>query len=211
MQDGKSDCLDGKETSPVDTGKGNGWRSFSGSDCAFDLCVYSRDDSVDSQSFGAVFCGKWFFLDFGREERSDFLGTETFWCFQLLAAKSLYQESGKVRKELALGDIEKARFWVSRIVGRDTENLDKQGIARAAVETVAENTSDGVIAPLLFMVLFGALGGFFYKAVNTMDSMVGYKNERYRLLDGRRRNWMISAIFCRPGSADVCFVQPQDG
>ena len=75
MQDGKPDCLDGKETSPVDAGKGNGWRSFSGSDCAFDLCVYSRDDSVDSQSFGAVFCGKWFFLDFGREERSDFLGT----------------------------------------------------------------------------------------------------------------------------------------
>ena len=127
------------------------------------------------------FAGNGFSWILGEKRGVISWGLETFWCFQLLAAKSLYQESGKVRKELALGDIEKARFWVSRIVGRDTENLDKQGIARAAVETVAENTSDGVIAPLLFMVLFGALGGFFYKAVNTMDSMVGYKNERYRL------------------------------
>lgn len=106
---------------------------------------------------------------------------EVFWCFQLLAAKSLYQESGKVRKELAQGNTEQARYWVSRIVGRDTKKLDEGGITRAAVETVAENTSDGVIAPLFFMVFFGVLGGFFYKAVNTMDSMVGYKNERYRL------------------------------
>lgn len=68
------------------------------------------------------------------------------------------------------------------IVGRDTERLDEAGIARAAVETVAENTSDGVIAPLLFMAVFGAAGGFFYKAVNTMDSMMGYKNEKYLYL-----------------------------
>lgn len=102
-----------------------------------------------------------------------------FWCFQLLAAKSLYQESGKVRKALEKGSLEDARFWVSRIVGRDVQNLDRDGITRAAVETVAENTSDGVIAPLLFMALFGVLGGFIYKAVNTMDSMVGYRNERY--------------------------------
>ena len=65
------------------------------------------------------------------------------------------------------------------IVGRDTDCLDEEGIIRAAVETVAENTSDGVIAPLLFLILFGPLGGFFYKAVNTMDSMIGYKNEKY--------------------------------
>lgn len=105
---------------------------------------------------------------------------ETFWCFQLLAAKSLFQESGKVRRELEAGNREGARRQVAGIVGRDTNRLDEEGIARAAVETVAENTSDGVIAPLLFMALFGVLGGFFYKAVNTMDSMVGYKNERYR-------------------------------
>lgn len=104
----------------------------------------------------------------------------TFWCFQLLAAKSLYQESAKVREALAGGEREKARNQVSRIVGRDTKNLDEAGITRAAVETVAENTSDGVIAPLLFCAVFGVLGGFFYKAVNTMDSMIGYKNEQYQ-------------------------------
>lgn len=108
-------------------------------------------------------------------------GLETFWCFQLLAARSLYRESGKVRKALVRRDTEGARAAVSMIVGRDTERLDEAGIARAAVETVAENASDGVIAPLLFIALFGVAGGFFYKAVNTMDSMVGYKNERYRL------------------------------
>ncbi len=107
-----------------------------------------------------------------------------FWSFQLLAARGLGQESGKVRLALEAGDVEEARRQVSRIVGRDTEGLDSKGITRAAVETVAENTSDGVIAPLLYMAVFGVLGGFFYKAVNTMDSMVGYKNERY-LLFGR--------------------------
>lgn len=107
-----------------------------------------------------------------------------FWSFQLLAARGLYQESGKVQKALEAGDTEEARRQVSMIVGRDTERLDEDGIIRAAVETVAENTSDGVTAPLLFMAVFGILGGFFYKAVNTMDSMVGYKNERY-LLFGR--------------------------
>lgn len=103
-----------------------------------------------------------------------------FWCFQLLAAKSLYQESEKVRRALEENEKEKARIHVSRIVGRDTEKLDEAGIIRAAVETVAENTSDGVIAPLLFLAVFGISGGFFYKAVNTMDSMIGYQNDSYR-------------------------------
>lgn len=100
-------------------------------------------------------------------------------CGQLLAARSLEKESKKVRIALENKDIEGARYAVSMIVGRDTKNLTAEGIAKAAVETVAENTSDGVIAPLLWMMVFGPLGGFFYKAVNTMDSMVGYKNERY--------------------------------
>ena len=104
---------------------------------------------------------------------------ESFFCGQLMAAKSLRAESMKVAYALKEGDIEKARRAVSMIVGRDTAVLDKDGIARAAVETVAENTSDGVIAPFLFMAVFGPAGGFFYKAVNTMDSMVGYKNDRY--------------------------------
>jgi adenosylcobinamide-phosphate synthase len=66
------------------------------------------------------------------------------------------------------------------IVGRDTESLDREGVIRAAVETVAENTADGVIAPLFYLMLGGAVGGMVYKAVNTMDSMLGYKNERYQ-------------------------------
>lgn len=104
---------------------------------------------------------------------------ETFMCYQLLAMKSLKTESMKVYAALKAGDIEKSRYAVSMIVGRDTENLTEEGIIKAAVETVAENTSDGVIAPMLFMMLFGGAGGFFYKAANTMDSMIGYKNDRY--------------------------------
>jgi adenosylcobinamide-phosphate synthase len=109
---------------------------------------------------------------------------ESFFCYQLLAAKSLKTESMKVAEALKEGKVEDARRAVSMIVGRDTGRLDEAGIARAAVETVAENASDGVTAPFLFMALLGPAGGFFYKAVNTMDSMVGYKNDRY-LLFGR--------------------------
>lgn len=109
---------------------------------------------------------------------------ESFFCYQLLAAKSLKTESMKVAQALMEGRVEEARTAVSMIVGRDTKRLDAAGIARAAVETVAENASDGVTAPFLFMALLGPAGGFFYKAVNTMDSMVGYKNEHY-LLFGR--------------------------
>ena len=100
-------------------------------------------------------------------------------CWQILAARQLAKESGKVEKALEKGDTEAARLAVSYIVGRDTDVLDKDGICRAAVETVAENASDGVIAPLFWMFLFGAAGGFFYKSINTMDSMLGYKNDKY--------------------------------
>ena len=85
----------------------------------------------------------------------------------------------KVCKELERGDVEGARYAVSMIVGRDTSVLDDIGIAKAAIETVAENASDGVIAPLLCTAIGGPILGFFYKAVNTMDSMVGYRNEKY--------------------------------
>lgn len=104
---------------------------------------------------------------------------ESLMCYQLLAARSLYDESMKVCRALEAGKTEEARKAVSMIVGRDTESLTQEGITKAAVETVAENTSDGVVAPLLFMAFGGAPAGFFYKAVNTMDSMVGYHNERY--------------------------------
>lgn len=106
-------------------------------------------------------------------------GLETFWCYQLLAGKSLKVESRKVYQKLKENDLIGARKAVSMIVGRDTEQLSEEGVTKAAVETVAENTSDGVIAPLIYLLTGGAPLGFFYKAVNTMDSMVGYKNEKY--------------------------------
>ncbi len=101
------------------------------------------------------------------------------WSFQILATKSLKTESMKVYDALKEGDLEKARHAVSMIVGRDTGGLSAEGVAKAAVETVAENSSDGVVAPLIFLALGGPVLGFFYKAVNTLDSMVGYKNEKY--------------------------------
>lgn len=104
---------------------------------------------------------------------------ESFWCYQILAARCLVKESGKVYDRLKENDLSGARKAVSMIVGRDTENLTYEGVTKAAVETVAENTSDGVTAPLLFLLLGGAPLGFLYKAVNTMDSMLGYKNEEY--------------------------------
>lgn len=99
--------------------------------------------------------------------------------FQALAAQGLRQASSLVFRRLAAGDLPGARQAVGRIVGRDTEGLDEAGVARAAVETVAENASDGVIAPLFYFALGGAVLAWLYKAINTMDSMVGYKNERY--------------------------------
>lgn len=104
---------------------------------------------------------------------------ECFMCFQILAAGSLKKESMRVYYALKSGDIELARKYLSWIVGRDTANLDEAAIIKGAVETVAENTTDGVVAPLIFMAIGGAPLGFLYKAVNTMDSMIGYKNEKY--------------------------------
>ena len=108
------------------------------------------------------------------------LAVATVLCYQLLAAKQLRVEATRVWRALEDGDVEGARRAVSMIVGRDTQALDAAGIIRATVETVAENTSDGVVAPLLFLGAGGPVGGMLYKAVNTMDSMVGYKNEAYR-------------------------------
>lgn len=107
------------------------------------------------------------------------LAVESFLCYQLLAAKGLKEESMKVYHALKYETLADARRAVSMIVGRDTDALDETGVTKAAVETVAENLSDGVIAPLLFMALGGAPLGYLYKAVNTMDSMVGYKDEKY--------------------------------
>ena len=107
------------------------------------------------------------------------LAVQMFWCGQALAAKGLAQESTNVYRELVKPDLPAARRAVSRIVGRDTQDLTLEGVTRAAVETVAENASDGVIAPLLYMLIGGAPLALTYKAINTMDSMLGYKNEKY--------------------------------
>lgn len=104
---------------------------------------------------------------------------ETVWSWQVLALKDLRQESMKVYQALKTDTLENARKAVSRIVGRDTQALSAEGVTKAAVETVAENFSDGVIAPLFYLLIGGAPLALIYKAVNTMDSMVGYKNEVY--------------------------------
>ena len=128
------------------------------------------------------------------------LALQMFWCGQALAAKGLVQESRNVYKELAKGDLPAARKAVARIVGRDTQVLTAEGVTKAAVETVAENASDGVIAPLFYMLIGGAPLALTYKAINTMDSMLGYKNEKF-LYFGRcaaklddAANWLPSRL-----------------
>lgn len=103
----------------------------------------------------------------------------SFLCWQCFAARCLMTEAKKVTAALNGEGLEAGRRQVATLVGRDTENLTRTQVIKATVETVAENTSDGVIAPLFWMALGGAAGGLFYKSINTMDSMVGYKNERY--------------------------------
>ncbi len=107
------------------------------------------------------------------------LAAEAILTYQILAVKCLKTESMKVCQCLKEGDLARARKAVSMIVGRDTAHLDAEGVAKAAVETVAENTSDGVVAPLLYTALGGPVLGLAYKAINTMDSVVGYRNDSY--------------------------------
>ena len=118
---------------------------------------------------------------------------EVLWCWQALAVKDLRVEAMRVYDALRQGDLGAARFAVSRIVGRETAKLDADGVTRAAVETVAENFSDGVIGPLFYMLIGGAPLAMCYKAISTMDSMVGYKNERY-LFFGRAAAKMDDAV-----------------
>ena len=116
---------------------------------------------------------------FCRISRAAGIVSASLLCWQMYAAKGLRKESMKVWTALRSQDVEGARYAVSMIVGRDTSVLDEKGILKAAVETVAENTSDGVIAPMFYMALAGPAGAYFYKAVNTMDSMIGYRSEKY--------------------------------
>lgn len=133
------------------------------------------------------------------------IAVETLMTYQILAIKSLKAESMKVYDGLKNQDLEKARAAVSMIVGRDTECLDEEGVAKAAVETVAENTSDGVIAPMLYLALGGPILGFGYKAVNTMDSMVGYRNEKY-LYFGRAAAKLDDILNYFPARISACLM-----
>ncbi len=133
------------------------------------------------------------------------IAAELVMTYQLLAAKCLKTESMKVFRRLQAGDPEGARRAVSMIVGRDTAALDEEGITKAAIETVAENTADGVIAPMLYTALFGPVCGFLYKAVNTMDSMVGYKNGKY-LYFGRAAAKLDDALNWIPSRLSACFM-----
>lgn len=99
--------------------------------------------------------------------------------YTTLAARSLYSETWRVARALDRGDLDQARYCLSMVVGRETDNLDREDIVRAVIETLAENLSDGVIAPLFYLALGGPALAMAYKAVNTLDSMIGYKNERY--------------------------------
>ncbi|WP_312640823.1 adenosylcobinamide-phosphate synthase CbiB [Hydrogenoanaerobacterium sp.] len=133
------------------------------------------------------------------------LALETLMCYQILATKSLKTESMKVYAELKKGDLAAARTAVSMIVGRDTAELTGIQVAKATVETVAENTSDGIVAPLLFLAIGGAPLGFFYKGINTMDSMLGYKNERY-LHFGWFAARLDDAVNYIPARLSACFM-----
>ncbi len=104
---------------------------------------------------------------------------ETIMCYQIFATKCLRDESMKVYTALHSGDLADARVKLSWIVGRDTQNLDAEEVTKGAVETVAENTADGIVAPMLYMFIGGAPLAFLYKGINTMDSMVGYKNDKF--------------------------------
>lgn len=130
---------------------------------------------------------------------------ESIICYQMLATKCLKDESMKVYKSLKDSDLTLARKNVSMIVGRDTQNLDVTGITKATVETIAENTSDGIVAPMIYMALFGAVGGVFYKSVNTLDSMIGYKNDKY-LYFGRISAKLDDILNYIPSRVSAIFV-----
>lgn len=137
------------------------------------------------------------------------LAVQMFWCGQALAAKGLVQESTNVYAQLIKNDLPAARKAVSRIVGRDTEALTAEGVTKAAVETVAENASDGVIAPLLYMLIGGAPLALTYKAINTMDSMLGYKTRSTSTLAAFLPSWTMWPTTSPAALPPFCGWRPQ--
>ena len=154
----------------------------------------------------SVVTAAWFLLS-AAYKLHPYAGTavECLMTYQIFAVKCLKTESMKVCQCLKEGNLAQARTAVSMIVGRDTECLDEEGVAKAAIETVAENTSDGVIAPMLYLAIGGPVLGFFYKAVNTMDSMLGYRNEKY-LYFGRAAAKLDDAANFVPARISACLM-----
>ena len=136
------------------------------------LLVLAMTGGTLAVSYGAMWCA-------GKISPLLQAGLEVWWGWQSLAMRGLWQEADNVERQLRTASLDDSRAAVGRIVGRDTERLDERGVARAAVESVAESFSDGVVAPMLYLFVGGAPLALCYKAVNTMDSMVGYKNDRY--------------------------------
>lgn len=149
----------------------------------------------------------------GHAGRVALIAVASLMCYQMLAARSLRDEALRVYATLSSGTLDQARRAVSRIVGRETGGLDEAGVTRAAVETVAENASDGVIAPLLFMAVGGPVAGVCYKAANTLDSMVGYQNERYRNFGwaAARLDDVLNFIPARLAGLAMCAAAPLVG
>jgi adenosylcobinamide-phosphate synthase len=136
-----------------------------------------------------------------------------YWVYSLLACRSLNNESSSVIAALQEGNLAEARRRLSLIVGRDTGHLDEQEILRAAIETVAENLNDGVVAPLFYLALAGQTGMAAYKAINTLDSMVGYRNDRYREFGwaSARLDDLANFIPARLSAALICCCAPLVG
>lgn len=157
----------------------------------------------------AVFC--WAVLFFAGWAHPAFrFVLESLMCWQALAARELHRESMRVCHALEAGDLVDARKKLAMIVGRETEQLDAGAIAKAAVETVAENTSDGVVAPLLYLFIGGAPLAFMYKAVNTLDSVVGYRNEAY-LYFGRASARLDDLLNLIPARLSALLMIPAAG
>ncbi|RQD69660.1 MAG: cobalamin biosynthesis protein CobD [Tindallia sp. MSAO_Bac2] len=125
--------------------------------------------------------------------------------YTTLAVKNLSQAAMQIYSYLEAGDIDSARYSLSMIVGRDTNNLSESEITRAAIETVAENFSDGVIAPIVYLFLGGPMLAILYKAINTMDSMIGYRNQKY-LYFGRCAARLDDVANWIPARASVFFL-----
>ncbi|MBR0382773.1 MAG: cobalamin biosynthesis protein CobD [Eubacterium sp.] len=171
----------------IDFGKKMAWKLIYG--CSYDEV---REKGLERKKNREIFAGFWLAVLVvtvtyavsagllylaGRIHPWAGYALETWMIYRIMATKSLRRESMKVYDRLKAGDLAGARKEISYLVGRDTQELDESEIARADVETIAENTADGIVAPLFFIAIGGAPLGFAYKAVNTLDSMVAYRNE----------------------------------